>query len=352
MPNPSSLSLNYDAILSTTLFNWSKTLQNQIATANAFLYVLMKKKARGYQTVSDIGDRMQLPLMYELGSADSYSGYDVLDTTPMDGITSAFYDWRQAAVPIAISGLERKKNSGEEKMISLLEAKSEQALIGLKEFVGKRLLLGAGGSAITTAYVSAMNGSSFIDPLPLQVKFDPTTSTSIGNINQSTATWWRNKFLNDGSSSYAGFLKNLRKLRNDCSKGVGGFPDLFVADQGSYELYCAALAAAHQNPSYQSADIPFDNVAFFGKPVTWDEWVPDVSGGSETQSTTSGSWFMLNTDYWFIKAHSGTNFVTTPMVTPENQDASTAQILWLGAAGVSNRRKQGVMGSIDTTITT
>ena len=32
---------------------------------------------------------------------------------------------------------------------------------------------------------------------------------------------------------------------------------------------------------------------------------------------------------------------------PENQDAKTSHILWLGGVGVSNRRKQGVMGGID-----
>lgn len=346
---PSSLTLNYDALLSTTLFNWSKTLQDQISTANAFLYVLMKKRSGGYQLVSDIGERMAMPLMYALGAADSYSGYDQLDVTPMEGLTTAFYTWRQASVPISISGDEKRKNRGEERIISLLDTKTKQAVGGIKEFVGKRLLIGAGSSAITTAYASTRNGSSFVDPLPLLVKFDPTTATTVGNISQAN-TWWRNQKLNDASSTYAGFLKNLRKLRNDCSKGVGGFSDLHVADQGSYELYCAALAAAHQNPSYQTADIPFDNVAFFSKPVTWDEWVPDVSGGSETQSTTSGSWFMLNTEYWGFKVDKETNFVTTPFVTPENQDAGTAQVLWYGAVGVSNRRKQGVMGSIDTTI--
>lgn len=349
MAVPSSLTLNYDAILSTTLFNWSKTLEDQISTANAFLFML-KKRAGGYVTVSDIGDRMQQPLMYELGSADSYSGYDQLDVTPMDGITSAFFDWRQAAVPIAISGLEEKKNAGEERMIALLDAKTKQAMAGIKTFFNQKFLQGAAGSSITTAYTSSINGSSFIDPLPLLVKYDPTSSTVIGNINQLTYTWWQNKTKNSTSTTYAGFLKELDSARNDASKGVGGPPDFHVTDQSSYELYCAALRAQHRNPSYQVADIPFDNVAFYGKPVVWDEYVPDVQGGSATQSATSGTWWNLNLQYFQIKVHSGTNFSTTPFVKPENQDAKVAHILWLGGVGVSNRRKQGVIGGIDTTI--
>lgn len=345
---PSSLTLNYDAILSTTLFNWAKTLEDQITKANAFYYAL--KKAGGYVTISDIGDRMALPLMYELGQADAYSGYDVLDTTPMDGITSAFYDWRQASVPIAISGLEEKKNQGEERIVALLDAKTEQAKGGIIEFFNKRLLIGAGSSSITSAYTSSRTGASFIDPLPLLVKYDPTTSTVIGNINQATYSWWQNKTKNSTSSTYAGFLKELRAARNDASKGIGGPPDFHVTDQATSELYIAALAASHQNPSYQKADIPFDNVAFFGKPCVWDEFTPDVQGGSETQSTTSGTWWNLNLKFIKVKVHSGTNFATTPFTKPENQDGKVAHILWLGAAGVSNRRKQGVIGGIDTTI--
>src|SRR3989304_2665076 len=114
---PSALTLNFDAVLSTTLFNWSKTLEDQIATSNALLFTI--RKGNGYITITDIGERAAMPLMYEIGSADSYSGYDVLDTTPMDGISAAFYDWRQASVPIAISGLEERKNAGEERIIAL-----------------------------------------------------------------------------------------------------------------------------------------------------------------------------------------------------------------------------------------
>lgn len=350
---PSSLTLNYDAILSTTLFNYRRTLEDAISTTNAFLFYLMRRAKGGYQLIGDIGDRMAMPLMYELGNADSYSGYDILDVTPADGITMAFYNWSQAAVPISISGLEEKKNRGEERIIALLESKTKQAELGLQEFFNKRMQQGAGGSSITTAYTSPLNGSSFVDPLPLQVAFDPTQSVTVGNIPQNSNLWWRNQAsdLSTGSTvatTFASFLKQLRHLRNNCSKGPGGPPDLHLVTQGTEELYEAALAASHRNPSYQVADIPFDTIAFYGKPVTWDEFVPDWKDGTVTQ--TKGSWLMLNTKFWGVRVDKETNFATTPFIKPENQDAKTAHILWLGALGLSNRRKQGVAGGIDETI--
>lgn len=344
-----SLTLNYDALLSTTLFNYRRKLEDAISTANAFFFYLMRRSKGAYKKVTELGDRMQMPLMYELGNADSYSGYDPLNTMPADGMTSAFFNWAQAAVPISISGLEEKKNRGEAKILDLLEAKTKQAELGIQEFFNKRTLQGAGGSTITTAYTSGVNGSTFVDPLPLHVMYDPTASVSIGQISQLTNTWWRNqRYQGNGFTTFAGMLKALRHLRNDCSKGPGGPPDLHVADQLTVELYEAALAAAHRNPSYQVADIPFDNVGFYGRPVTWDEFVPDAYNG--TAAITNGSWYMLNTQFWGVKVDKYTNFAPTPFQKPENQDAKVAHILWLGAVGVSNRRKQGVMGRIDTTI--
>ena len=348
---PSSLTLNYDAILSTTLFNYRRTLEDTISTTNAFLFYLMKRAKDGYKILNDIGDRMAMPLMYELGNADSYSGYDVLDTTPADGITMAFFNWAQAAVPISISGLEEKKNRGEERIINLLESKVKQAELGLQQFFNQRMLQGAGGSSIISPYISAVNGSQFVDSLPYQVQANPTVSSSPGNINQSQYTWWRNQyydFTGNSITTFAGFLKGLRHLRNNCSKGPGGPPNLHLADQQTVELYEAALAAAHRNPSYQVADIPFDNVAFYGQPVTWDEFMPDFYSGTVTQ--TYGSWLMLNTKFWGIRVDAETNFATTDFIKPENQDAKTAHILWLGSLGVSNRRKQGIGMDINTAI--
>src|SRR3990167_1026160 len=170
---PSSLTLGYDAVLATTFFNWSKTLFDTISKSNYFLFHLMKEVESGWDLIDDIGDRAAMPLMYEIGTADSYSGYDILYVTPTDGITAAFYDWREASVPISISGLEEQKNKGESRMLNLLEAKTKQAELGMQDFFNKSLLQGNGGSAITTAYTSAMNGSQFLDPLPLVAEPDP-----------------------------------------------------------------------------------------------------------------------------------------------------------------------------------
>lgn len=346
---PSSLTLNYDAILSSTLFNYRNTIADNISTANAFLYFLMKREKEAWETVADLGERAEFPLMYALAPADSYSGYDVLDTTPIDGITAAFYTWRQMAAPISISGLEEKKNTGEFQKFNLLKQKTEQAILGIQDLFSKALMRGNspnGGSLITTAYTSTSNGSSFIDPLGLQVG-DPATGT-VGNISGTTFTWWQNVVKQSSASTFAGFLKEAANCFNQCSKGPGGPPNLHLLEQQTFELYEAALRAQFRAVEYDRIDIPFGNLLFRGQPVTWDQFVPDVYNG--TVAITNGTWWMLNTKFWKVKYHDQTNFSSTAFIKPINQDAKVAHILWLGAMGCNNRRKQGVFDKITLTI--
>ena len=351
---PSSETKSFDALLSLTLATYRATLEDTISTGTPVFYEI--KQSGAWKPESSLGERIEVPLMYEMGTADVYAGYDILDTTPMDGITKAFFEWRQMSVPITISRIEERKNSGEHQLISLLKSKVTQAELGIQDLFNKMLLQGNGpnsATAITTAYTSPNNGASGFDPLPLLVKFDPTSSTSIGNINQNTYSWWANQYVNSSGSTYAGWLKELSQLYNKCSKGPGGGPNLFLTDRLVYELYEAAMWAKHQNPSYQKAGYPFDALNYKGKPLVWDDMVPDVANGtiSSIPVNTSGTLYMLNTKYFAVHVDSETNFINTPFVRPENQDCKTSQIMWYGATSVSNRRKQGVIGSITTTLT-
>lgn len=347
------LTLNYDAILSTTLFNYHKTIIDNISTSNFYFYALTK--GEGYEGVEDLGDRAAIPLMYALGSADTYSGWDTLPTGPMDGITSVFFEWRQLSIPIAISALEEKKNRGSEtRMSNLLKAKTEQATMGIQEIWAKMLLQGLGmidntAGNIETAYVSPNNGSFGVDPLFLFVKKDPTTGT-VGSINAANETFWRNQQKQSAAASYAAFKKELRNLYNNCKKGPGGPPTVHLTDQLTSEYYEEVLSASHRNPSYQKADIPFDAVGFKGHAMVWDEFMPNVMARTTTQLDTQGTWAMINPKFIKVKYDKHTNFVNGPFEKPVNQDGKVAHILWLGSHLCGNRKKQGVLYNINTTV--
>jgi len=354
MPAPSSLTLDWNALLTTTLMKQSATIADNISASNYLFYRL--REVGAFKETADLGERYKVNLMYGLAQTTTYAGYDTLPVDPVDGVTAAFFDWRNIAAAVTISGDEKRKNRGAAQIVSLLETKVEQARTSMTEFWGRAFLQGNGinaPTAIETAYVDPVNGSAFVDPLPLLVKFDPTTSTTVGNINQSTYSWWRNVKLNDTSTTFAGFRKNLRQTYNNCGKGGGGgkrFPDIHITDQATAEFYEEMLTFFYRNTT-QRADIPFRNVTFNDGIVVWDENVPDVANGTTTQSATSGTWYMINSAFIDFMTDSQTNFRARPTVEPANQDASVSQILWTGAVGVKARRKHGVIGSIDTTIT-
>jgi hypothetical protein len=59
--------------------------------------------------------------------------------------------------------------------------------------------------------------------------------------------------------------------------------------------------------------------------------------------------FFLNTNFYKLVIDSQTDIVTTPFVTPENQTAKTAKVLFMGNAATNNLRKQGVVyGAVQT----
>lgn len=346
-----------NALISTTLENWRKTIGN-VVTSSMFLWYWLNRSGSWQSVEGGLGERCKFPLRTDNNNADSYSGYDQIPVVPMDGITSVYFNWCQCATTIAINGLEKRQNAGEYQMLSLLQEKTDQSMDGIKEFFAKAFMQGNGinsATAITTPYTSPVNGSVFFTPLPLLIGHSPTSGT-VGSLaanatNGKGVSVWANQRRAATDTNFATLMKDLRGLYNDCSKGVGGSPDGHLTDQATAEFYEAVLATFHHNTSYARADIPFDNVLFKGKPVVWDEFMPNWADTTTVQSTSKGTWVMINSKALQVKYDAETNFTMSEFVQPENQDAYSAKILWYGTVGTNNRRKLGVLDDINTTLT-
>ena len=338
---PQQLTINYDALLATSLFNYRPTLVDNISNGSPFFFE-MKQRMRG----EDGGLAIQETLMYTLGDVDTYSGYDELGSAPTDGITSAFFDWSQAAAPVSISGKEEKQNK--HRIVKLVEAKIKQAELGFQEFYNKYFLQGnisQVGGALYTPFVSTKNGSLFVDPLPKLVDFDPTASRSVGGINQNTYSWWRNKTATSAASTNAAFMKELDSLFNDCSIGPYGKPNFIICDKITWEVWRAAYYAVYRRVADSADDYPFPNFYFNGVKVLWDQYVPDAYTGVAS-TATYGTVYMLNLNTMNFVYEEATNFVSTPFVKPPLQDAKISHIMWMGAVTCNNRRKNGVLGKV------
>jgi len=349
---------------------YRKTLVDNIFKDSAFLaYMRMTdsvKKQNG-------GERIAQPLMYgDNKTVKTYGGYEVLDTTPQEGLTTAFYPWAEVAGTISISRKEERQNAGEGRLIGLLESKVKQAEMSMTEKLNGDLLHGTlYGTAGSGTWVPEVSAGGAIGLLPLAYFLRqlnataPSVGGNVGNIDVSAESWWRHNTatLDSGTketgnsfamtvSTWAGLKYALYKMYMTCSRGGGGAPDLCVADQYSYEYYNNALDANIRYSNTKMADMGFDTVKLRGATMIWDEMVPDVDAAYAIgHASWTGSVFFLNTKFYNLIIDSETDIITTPFIEPENQTAKTAKILFMGNAAVSNLRKLGVCYAIAQNIT-
>lgn len=358
---PSSVTDSYDALLTTTLRTVQPRLRDNITKSNKVLAWLDSKGRFRKQTG---GYNVRVPLMHQLNStADIMSGYGIVDTTPQDGITSAFYDWAQIAVSITISTKEERQNAGEAKILDLLKSKTTQAENSAKELLNNCVVAGKIAASSNLGQFSARVGrldSGATGPLPLAALIDasPTRSVSIGNINGGTYSFWQNKAKSSTASSWAAARLEMNSIYNTCSRGVGGPPDLMIGDQIAWETYWAGLEGKERYvvDNQKTIDIlgGSDALKFRGATFIWDEVVPDVETTAEVVdgigTVSASNIHFINSESMEYIVESECDFATTPFVRPENQLARTALIHWMGILGTNNRRKNGVLYGISQSI--
>lgn len=363
----------YDTVLTTTMRHLMEGgIHDQITRGNVVVNMLVSKGR--FRSIAG-GERIRVPLMYQQNSgADIYAGYGQLDTTPQDGHTSSFWPWSQMAVPITVSGLEKLQNNSREAVISLVMAKTDQSQATATELLNNCLVAGriqSGGTGNLNAFVprigkldSSANGPN---PLPYLIDANPARSVSVGDINGANESWWRNNALASTAASFAAYRKEKNRMYNDCSKGVGGPPDMIISTQRVWEMYVESLTSNERYTSEQNrarqVDIlggfGMDSIMFRNAVHIWDEIVPDVGTstanlvdniGTHDQSGAHGTEYMMNSAAMEYIVHSNRNWIQTPFITPVNQDASVSHLLWAGQVVVNNRRKLGVIYDIDNSL--
>jgi hypothetical protein len=301
---------NVGVILSTTLKKYRKTLTDNIHKSNAVW--LWLKENDGIKE-EDGGERIVEPLMYGKNTtAGSYSGYQVLDTTPQEGIDSAEYNWKQYSVSISISGKEERQNAGTSRIINLLDSKTKQAEMSLTE-------------SLSTGLFSDGTGNGSLDLTGLVAMVD--TAGTYGGINSATYLWWQAGYK-DTTSEALGLAK-MRTAFNGASVGGKDTPNLIVTTQTLFEKYegLGTASIQLQAPGVKKLnDLGFQAQSFKGVPMVWDEQCP------------SGTMYFLNTKHMSLTVHKDANFEVSDFVKPENQDARVAQILFMGNV-TCNRRK-------------
>lgn len=347
----SSITYNFDSILSTTLMNYRKKLYDNIFNACPFFYWM---HAAGRKRIEDGGERIVIPLQYGMNTTIKAmsSGYDIVDTTPQDNITAAYYNWKEIAGSVSISNKELVQNSGRHKVINLLDAKVKGAEMTFTEVL-ELMILGK---------LTKHQGSNDFLCISEFIQKTPTGSDSVGGIDQNTYAWWRNQYNNDNCTSWALLLAQMGNMYNKCSKGGAAgkrsHPDLILQDQTAYEIYEGACRDKTRLINEKVADLGYGGLKYRGATLMWDEYMPDIHTDStsmtaatlDTYTHTESNQYFINSDFIDFIVAKGQDLTVGPFIQPENQKAKTSIIYIMGEVCCSNRRKQGVNTQIDPTI--
>ena len=329
------MSLNYDSLSAITKDKFLPVMVDNIFNSNVLTFKLLKNAEK-----LDGGKKIITPLEYGKNSAQGfYSGYDVLDTTPSDPITSAEWNWKQAYATMTISGEEELKNAGDSQVLSLMKSKMKNAEKSLKDLFGDQIFntSAVGSNDITSlAYSSSTDGTEDNHIIG--------KDRTLGGIDSATYSWWDSHEVahtGDGSPTWdelVAVTSGQSLIVKEMTKAYGAVtidndsPDLIVTTQVIYDAYESAL---QPNKRFEGdatlVDAGFQALRFKGATVVVDSHVP------------AGHMYFLNTKYLDFKVHSKRNFSFQDFQKPINQDARTAKIFWMGQLVCTNPRMQGMI---------
>lgn len=316
-----SLTEAIDNLYTTTWQNMGSSVADQIFDGTPFWFWMRKK---GMLKSTEGGRYISAPVRYaknesitwvRKGSSVSLDDYEFL--------TTAQYDWRYVVATIVRFGIDDQQNRGRNAIIDLMNAKLENARDSLTDELEIR--------STGTAGTDQMHGLQDL------VADDPTTGT-LGTIDSSVNTWWRNQTQTMTGSSFAtNGTSTMTTMINNCSKNQRqDSPDIIVTGQTPYEYLKDATLEQKRIVNRTLGDAGFQNIEFEGLPVIWS---PQIALRM----------YFLNTRFMMLKYDPMMYFdMTEWKVIPTQVNDRAAQIVLAGNLITNRRRVLGVMHTIDT----
>jgi hypothetical protein len=300
----------FNTLMSLTLDAYSEEGGVNMLTSFPLVDLLYR---RGRAKMLGGGARIRVPLRFGYNpGAQWYSGADVLDMTPFEIDTVAFFDWKQLHAPITYTGEEIRKNRGEYQVKDLVREKiraTEETLWKVLEIA----MLGDG---------TANNGKVILG-LDAFFPTAPTADPAVGAVGITAVgnPWWQNYAV----TSFGSFAANgpagtsadaWLSAWNTISDGPDG-PDLILSSQDVWEYYNRALVGQSQIIMNQNSrgDLTFPSLAYNGVTWIWSRQIPD------------GRAYFLRTKDLEFRVHPEGNMDLSEWVKAFNQDLYGASML-------------------------
>ena len=320
MPSPNS---TFTELVSTTLRNHPNEVSDNVSLHNAF-YRRLKDKGK-IQLYSG-GYEIARPLDYaENSTYQRFSGFDVLNVAASNVITAAKFDSVQAAVHVAASGEELRKNAGKEQLINLAKAKLQNA----RRTAANNMSVDLYSSGALT---NQMGGLGQI----IQTNGQGT----VGGIDSGTYTFWRNQFREmTGTSTWtkSTIKGDMNAIWLTLNRGTDK-PDLILSTQDFYAAYWESLQdlTRYNDPNQNSSAVAgFAALKYATADVVFDS--------NSNFSTTGEKMYFINSEYLWLQVHREANWSQVDEKVPVNQDAVLIPLIWMGQLVCSNRSLQGIL---------
>ena len=301
---------NVDETLTLAWSNMIPDIKDNVFNENTALgwfYGTGKKSLKGGASISH-------GLMYGGNAgAGSYSRYDMLNTSPVDGLTRDQWSWKQYECPVTIDGFtKRDATTGEWQLADALETKKNQTQMALRNL-------------LETDIFKSSPGANDMRSLP-NIVLDSGTE---GQVNGTTNSWWRSVVNTSGSwAAGIGRTQLVNTINTLSKRNPTGKSDLLLSDQTSIEAYEGITIPQYRFES-NKPDLGMGTLTF--KEIPW-KW---------SVQATSGVIYVLNSDAIKFYVSKSTDFLFTGFTRPANQDAEVGHILLTCAMATCYRRKLG-----------
>jgi hypothetical protein len=318
------MALDFNTMMTVAIENRSSKITDVLTKSNALLNVL---RDHGGVKTFDGGRTITENIMYaEPGlNAQSYSGYDTLNTLTGEHLTMAEFSIAQYASSVSVSGLELAQNSGKSKMIDLVESRVRAAEAALTNKISSDLY-GDGTTANSLTGIQAM--------LPAVA-----TTGVYGGIDRATYTFWRHQTRTGTAITNANIYAKYLELFLSLGRNSTESPDAILACKDHFFALSTAMQAQQrfeQVGSEKYTNMGFQNLMFMNCPVFLERNAFGASG-----MISNGSYF-INTDTVKLRPFKSDKFVHFDG-TPTTQDASVKRLKYYANLTCSNVALNGVL---------
>jgi hypothetical protein len=324
MAVPSTTSLTtFTELVSTTYRAHKAEVVDNVSNHNAFFRQISKK---GNVEMLDGGLTITYPIDFEDNATyQRYSGYDTLNISNSEVLSSVEFQWRNVAIHVTASGTEIRNNSGRNRIINLVKARIKNAMRSM-------------ANGLSQDFYSAGSLTNQIGGLQALIA-DAGTGT-VGGINSSTYTFWKNIVQSAAAPLQgAGITVSATTIErfffdlwNALERG-SDHVDCIIASDDYFGLFESSQQALRRYADKDEADSGFVALKCKGAKI----WRDSAASGMPAAHA-----YFTNTDYFKLVAHQDAWMEMIDEQRSINNDAVVMPILTQCNLVVTNRSLQGV----------